>query len=131
MSETVMPLQERKYVVKITLSMQNRLNVERVLYYRRQLPFDLKNKYEWYFELLAAKAKIAFPKRKVEMLIIEDTMPTTEEYVATKTKTMLSAKKGQIKKLETEQAAAISDLFGFEYAHLPLLQRKSKNLLWI
>lgn len=106
-------LYDRKYIVKISLSMDRyRNNVENVVYYNREIPYHIFQKYLWYFELLAAKVKVAFPKRKVWLEYFDDILPTKDEYISKKRKTLLSAKKGKLTKLHNELLVADNDLFG-------------------
>lgn len=100
-------------VVRIDVSLQKeRQVVDEVVYYRADLKMSFALRWSWYFEYLAALIKVKHPKRKVNLIIIKkpDELKLGNEYVAEKTKTLLKAKRGQIKRLTKDST---TDLFGF------------------
>lgn len=105
---------DKKYTVKITISLKRSpLHVEEVVYYRRQLPYSVKERHMVYFETLHAMAKMMYPDRHVQLLILEDKMPTKEEYIAEHSKNVLRQRKGTLTKAKKEKAAQLPNLFGF------------------
>ena len=109
------PLSQRKYIVKISVSMERRRqNFEAVPYYHRLLPYDIVYKYKWYFEYLAARIKVKYPKRRVVLQYIEDKLPTKEEQITKKRKDLLKAKRSMVNRLKNELAFGEKDLFGFK-----------------
>ena len=103
-------LNDKKYVVKIQL--YNGHIVDKVLYYKRQLRYDQIIRFEWYFNFLRSVANLAFPKSKVELKIIEDTLPLKDEYIKEKTINLIKAKKRKLTQLNNEYKTAWKDMFG-------------------
>lgn len=105
---------DKKYMVKITKSLKSSPHlVDEVLYARRQLPYLVKEKYMSYFDTLHAMAKMMYPDRRVQLLVLEDKMPTKEEYIAEHSKNVLRQRKGALTKARKEKAAQLPNLFGF------------------
>lgn len=86
-------------------------HVEEVVYYRNKLPLWVVEKWRWYFEYLAARVKVAHPRRKVELVICAQTLLQGEEYVQEKKVSLLKSKSSRLKKLIEKPLA--DDLFGF------------------
>ena len=85
------------------------------IYYRYNLPMRIVEKWKWYFEYLAAKVKIANPRRKVELLICsQENCLCGSDYVSERTKNLLRAKSLKLKKLQTGRYE--DDLFGLAKA---------------
>ena len=84
---------------------------DKVVYYRNKLPLRIVEKWKWYFEYLAARIKVAHPRRKVELVICTQTLLQGEEYIKAKTVSLLKAKKSKLKRLI--EAPTVDDLFGF------------------
>lgn len=103
-------LNDRKYVVKIQLYKGHL--VDKVLYYKRQLGYVQIKRFQWYFDFLRSVANIAFPKSKVELKILEDTLPTTEDYIKDKTINLIKGKKRKLTQLQNEYKSAWKDMFG-------------------
>ncbi|MCR5504066.1 MAG: hypothetical protein K6E94_00570 [Elusimicrobiaceae bacterium] len=85
--------------------------VDQVVYYRNKLPMWIIDQWRWFFEYLAARIKVAHPRRKVELVICAQTLLQGEEYIQAKTASLLRAKRSRLKKLQNEPVAV--DLFGF------------------
>lgn len=83
-----------------------------VIYYRNKLPMWIIEQWRWYFEYIAAIVKVSNPRKKVELIICAQTLLQGQEYIEEKTKTMLRAKKTQVKKLGED--VINDDLFGFK-----------------
>lgn len=107
-----LPLDAKRYVVKITISMLKYHGiVEETVYYRRQMRLDLFIRWQWYFEYLAALVKVHNPHRRVELIAGNDEYLPEKEEIEKKAKSLLSRKLGQIKRLKGEVVQ--DDLFGF------------------
>lgn len=115
-------------VVKITISMKNYPIVEEVVYYRGNMNVQQAYKWRWYFEYLAALVKVANPHRKVNLITIDDNdLLLGEEYKQKKIKTLLSARKGQLKKLQN--TIIEDDLFGIKSAeHAEKIAKKKEEV---
>ncbi len=103
-------LDVRKYVVKIQLY-QGHI-VDKVLYYKRQLNYNQIKRFEWYFNLLRSIANLAFPKSKVELKILDDTLPLKDDYIREKTINLIKGKKRRLTQLNSEYKTAWKDMFG-------------------
>lgn len=101
--------EEPQICVKIMV--YNKCHVEEVVYYRNKLPMCVVEQWRWYFEYLAAKVKVAHPRRRVELIICAQTLLQGEEYIKEKTVSLLKAKSSRLKRLIESPAA--DDLFGF------------------
>jgi len=101
-----------KTVVKINVY-ENRYHVSDVAYYRSNLTVAMVSRWRWYFEYLAALIKVNNKRMKVELIICgQDNMLNGKDYIEHKTKTLLSAKKGQIKRLKRDNSYKLN-LFDF------------------
>lgn len=95
----------------IKIMVYNKCHVEEVVYYRNKLPMWIVEQWRWYFEYLAARIKVAHPRRKVELVICAQTLLQGDEYIQAKTASLLKAKRSRLKRLQNEPVAA--DLFSF------------------
>lgn len=70
------------------------------------------SKYRWYYEYLQALVKVKHPKEHVDLYIKQndDCFLAGQYYIDKKTKTLLSSKRGQLKKLQNTKYS--DDLFG-------------------
>ena len=100
----------------VKIAIYDGCQVEEVIYYRNKLPMRIIEKWRWYFEYLTALVKIHNPRRKVELTICAQTLLQGQEYILEKSKTLLRAKRAQIKKLDNE-VIINDDLFGFKTQH--------------
>lgn len=118
-----LPLDAKRYVVKITISMLKHHGIpEEPVYYRRQMSLDLFIRWQWYFEYLAALVKVHNPHRRVELIAGNDEWLTEEEEIEKRAKSLLSRKLAQIKKLKGQVVQ--DDLFGFtQEAHDKKIER--------
>lgn len=73
-----------------------------VVYYRRGMNIDFVLRWRWYFEYLAARLKVLFPREKVELLCGRIDLLTPDAYISKKRESLLKAKKGQLKRLNNE-----------------------------
>lgn len=90
-------------------------NDSEVIYYRNKLQMWIIEQWRWYFEYIAALVKVSNPRKKVELIICAQTLLQGQKYIEEKTKTMLRAKKAQVKKLGED--VIDDDLFGFKSQH--------------
>ena len=95
----------------IKIMVYDKCHVEEVVYYRNKLPMWIVEQWRWYFEYLAARIKVAHPRRKVELVICAQTLLQGEEYIQAKTVSLLRAKRSRLKRLIESPTA--DDLFGF------------------
>ncbi len=100
----------------VKIAIYNGCHVEEVIYYRNKLPMRIIEKWRWYFEYIAALVKVHNPRRKVDLTICAQTFLQGQEYIDEKSKTLLRAKRAQIKKLDNEKIIN-DDLFGFKTQH--------------
>ncbi len=104
-----MELKKQYYCVKIVL--YKGYHTDKTVYYHWCIPFNLLLKYKWYFEYLAALVKVSNPREKVVLHTGEQTLLAGEEYIEWKTKTLLRAKRSQLKKLQAQKID--DDLFSY------------------
>ena len=69
----------------IKIMVYDKCHVDEVVYYRNKLPMWIVEQWRWYFEYLAARIKVAHPRRKVELVICAQTLLQGEEYIQAKT----------------------------------------------
>ena len=81
---------KKQICVKITIYKGS--HADEVVYYRNKLPFEIAEKWKWYFEYIAAIVKVNNPKRKVELVMCVQTLLQGQEYIESKSKTLLRAK---------------------------------------
>lgn len=102
------------YIIKINLygTGDCKYHVEDVIYYRYDFPFMMVHRWRWYFEYIAALIKVAYPHRKVELIINPNTegFLAGDDYIKEKTQTLLKSLRGQLKK--AENTLINDDLFG-------------------
>lgn len=101
----------------VKIAIYNGCQVEEVIYYRNKLPMRIIEKWRWYFEYLAALVKVHNPRRKVELTICVQTLLQGHEYIAEKSKTLLRAKRAQVKRLDSTNIIN-DDLFGYQTQQL-------------
>lgn len=89
-----------EFFVKITL--YKGYHPLEVVYYRRGMNIDFVLRWRWYFEYLAARLKVLFPREKVELLCGRIDLLDPEEYISKKRESLLRAKKGQLKRFNNE-----------------------------
>lgn len=110
MNITIRKPDKLNYIVKITL--YNGYHVDKVVYYRYDLPPKILNKWRWYFEYLAAKVKVANPKQKVELYIKqnEEQLLMGDYWIEYKRANLIKAKRSQLDRLK-KQVIEFDDLF--------------------
>lgn len=110
-----MNIQQLKYNIKIVVFMENEPHiVEEVVYFRAKMPYQIVQKYRWYFEFLTAAIKYYNPHRKVRIMIMKYTgeIKFGQDYIEEKTKNLLRRKKALVKRLG--KSVIDDDLFGWK-----------------
>ena len=103
---------ESKCVAKIAVSDEtNYCHIVDVVYYRSGMSPDFINKWRWFFEYLAARVKVAHPKRKVQLYIGPQNCIVGKEWHDYRRGVMLKSRKNKMKKLE--KGMIDDDLFHF------------------
>lgn len=103
---------ESKCVAKIAVSNEtNHCHLVDVVYYRSGMSPDFVTRWRWFFEFLAAKVKVAHPKRKVELYTGPQNCMVGTEWHEYRRGVMLKSRQNKLKKLEKE--AVDDDLFNF------------------
>lgn len=119
-------IQSTDYIIKITL--YKGYYADKVLYYNYAIPHNVFVKYEWYFDYLAALVKVRFPHEKVELLkkqAGEDPVIAGKDYIEKKSKSLLKAKRSQLKQLETK--GFDDDLFAFKRQEIEEKKQRIKT----
>lgn len=108
--------------IAVKISIYKDWHVEEVIYYRYAMPLPIVRKWQWYFEYLAALVKVHNPRRTVELIIVSQDVLCGDDYIAKKTKTLLQAKRPQLKQAQNKRIN--DDLFGHtSSAHQSKLDR--------
>ena len=93
--------------VKITV--YNGTHADKVVFYRNKLPMAIIEKWNWYFEYLAAMIKVRHPRRRVDLVICSQTLLQGEEFVQERIKNLLKHRRSRLQKLINPPVT--SDLF--------------------
>lgn len=105
----------QQYGVAVKILIYTGCIPEDVVYYQYNIPVQFVERWKWYFEYLAARIKVAHPKRKVELCIsAQENCLCGSDYVSEKTKSLLRSKAIKLKKLRTGRYE--DDLFGLAKA---------------
>lgn len=83
----------------------------KVVYLRSGMDVDFAVRWRWYFEYLAARVKVANPRRKVELYIGKQDVLLGEVWVEYHKKNLLKHRRAKLAKLE--KGVVEDDLFGF------------------
>lgn len=104
------------YIIKINLYGEGdtEYQVDKVVYYRYDFPYMMVYRWRWYFEYIAALVKVHYPHRKVELIIKQNSEVylAGPDYIEKKTKTLLTALRSQLTRLE--KGVLQDDLFNTE-----------------
>lgn len=96
--------------VKIAISGFNSHQIDEVIYYKYNLDVDLATRWKWYFRYIAALVQVNNPHRKVELYVgPQGEILCGQDYIESKSKTLLKAKSSQLKQLE--KTVVQDDLF--------------------
>lgn len=102
-------------VVKIAVSTdKNYTHIDDVIYYRSGMTPDFVTRWMWYFEWLAAKVKVANPRRRVELWHGPADIMLGDEWHEHRRQAMLRSRNIKLKQLQ--RITPESDLFGFAKA---------------
>ena len=101
-----------KCVVKISVSSEtNYSHIDDVVYYRSGMSPDFVQRWLWFFEYLAARVKVANPKRKVEFYKGPQDIILGSEWHEYRRNVMMKSCNTKLKKLE--KGVINDDLFHF------------------
>lgn len=101
-----------KCVVKISVSSEtNYSHIDYVVYYRSGMSPDFVQRWLWFFEYLAARVKVANPKRKVELYKGPQDIMLGSEWHEYRRSVMMKTCNTKLKKLE--KGVVNDDLFHF------------------
>ena len=89
----------------------NYYHIVEVVYYRSGMSPDFINKWRWFFEYLAARVKVAHPKRKVQLYIGPQDCMVGSEWHDYHRGVLLKSRQNKLKKLEN--FVVDDDLFHF------------------
>ena len=91
-------LKKIEFFVKIAL--YKGTHVDSVVYYRRYMNINFFIRWQWYFEYITARIKVAHPRERVELLGGRIDLMNPKLYIEKKKENLLRAKRGQLKKIE-------------------------------
>ena len=104
---------ENRCVVKIAVSSEtNYFHIEDVVYYRSGMSPDFITRWLWFFEYLAARVKVANPRRKVEFYKGPQDIMLGQEWHNYRRGVMMKSRTSKLKQLE--KGAVDDDLFHFK-----------------
>ena len=99
-------------VVKITISSEGYYNhVGEVVYYRSGMSPDFVERWLWFFEYMAARIKVAHPRRRVVMWYGSVDIMLGDEWHEHRRLALLKSRQAKLKQLQ--RILPDSDLFGF------------------
>lgn len=99
-------------VVKISVSsLTDYYHIDDVVYYRSGMSPDFIQRWQWFFEYIAARVKVANPHRKVEFYKGPQTILLGHEWHEYRRSVLLKTRYSKLKKLVNVSVPA--DLFGF------------------
>lgn len=102
-----------KCVVKISISSKTNYSlIDDVVYYRSGMSPDFVDRWLWFFEYLAARVKVANPKRRVEFYKGPQDVMLGNEWHEYRRKVMMKSCTTKLKKLE--KGVVDDDLFHFK-----------------
>ena len=104
---------ENRCVVKIAVSSEtNYCHIDDVVYYRSGMSADFVTRWAWFFEYLAARVKVANPRRKVELYKGPQDIMVGQEWHDHRRATLIKSRQSKLKKLE--KGVVEDDLFHFK-----------------
>lgn len=115
-------LRKPVFSIRITISLASEPQlVDETVYWRYRLSMDTMLRWRWYFEYLAARLKVAHPRRTVHLAIINITDDTDnrkgslcgEDFIRWATPRRLAAKRRELGKYTKDYP---QDLFGLKDA---------------
>lgn len=104
---------EKRCVVKIAVSSEtDYYHIDDVVYYRSGMPPDFVERWLWFFEYLAARIKVANPRRKVEFYKGPQEIKLGREWHEYRRGVMMKSRTTKLKQLE--KGVVDDDLFHFK-----------------
>lgn len=104
---------EKRCVVKIAVSSQtDYFHIDDVVYYRSGMSPDFINRWLWFFEYLAARIKVANPRRKVEFYKGPQEVKLGRDWHEYRRGVMIKSRITKLKQLE--KGVVDDDLFHFK-----------------
>lgn len=104
---------EKRCVVKIAVSSEtDYYHIDDVVYYRSGMSPDFIERWLWFFEYLAARIKVANPRRKVEFYKGPQTIKLGREWHEYRRGVMMKSRTTKLKQLE--KGVVDDDLFHFK-----------------
>ena len=105
----------KQCVVKIAVSTaENYTHIDDVVYYRSGMMPDFVARWMWFFEYLAARVKVANPRRRVELWHGPTDIMLGDEWHEHRRQAMLKSRNIKLKQLQN--ITPDGDLFGFAKA---------------
>ena len=106
-------IMEKRCVVKIAVSSEtDYYHIDDVVYYRSGMSPDFIERWLWFFEYLAARIKVANPRRKVEFYKGPQTIKLGREWHEYRRGVMMKSRTTKLKQLE--KGVVDDDLFHFK-----------------
>lgn len=106
-------IMEKRCVVKIALSSEtDYYHIDDVVYYRSGMSPDFIERWLWFFEYLAARIKVANPRRKVEFYKGPQEIKLGREWHEYRRGVMMKSRTTKLKQLE--KGVVDDDLFHFK-----------------
>lgn len=106
-------IMEKRCVVKIAVSSEtDYYHIEDVVYYRSGMSPDFIERWLWFFEYLAARIKVANPRRKVEFYKGPQEIKLGREWHEYRRGVMMKSRTTKLKQLE--KGVIDDDLFHFK-----------------
>lgn len=104
---------EKRCVVKIAVSSEtDYFHIDDVVYYRSEMSPDFINRWLWFFEYLAARIKVANPRRKVEFYKGPQEVKLGRDWHEYRRGVMMKSRITKLKQLE--KGVVDDDLFHFK-----------------
>lgn len=107
---------EKRCVVKIAVSSETEYyHIDDVVYYRSGMSPEFIERWLWFFEYLAARIKVANPRRKVEFYKGPQEIKLGREWHEYRRGVMMKSRNTKLKQLE--KGVVDDDLFHFKSEH--------------
>ena len=107
-------------VVKISVSTaDNYTHIDDVIYYRSGMSPDFVDRWMWYYEYIAARVKVANPRRRVVIYHGPSDILLGKAWHDYRRQVLLKSRKIKLKKLQ--KITPVGDLFGFAQSDHELL----------
>ena len=105
----------KQCVVKIAVSTTDNYNhIDDVVYYRSGMSPDFVSRWMWFFEYVAARVKVANPRRRVEIYHGPADIKLGQEWHEYRRKALIKSRNNKLNQLQ--RITPDGDLFGFSQA---------------